>query len=125
VKVSSWYDNEWGFSNRMLDVTMALMRPPSATMISPLEELCRRGSLRGNRVHPLDLTCPRTTAVASPTNAHPVLAAGHPDGRPGGAAVMRLPTWEAREANSDPRFAGAGRHPTLALLGLPVELVPT
>ncbi len=26
VKVSSWYDNEWGFSNRMLDVTMALMQ---------------------------------------------------------------------------------------------------
>jgi glyceraldehyde 3-phosphate dehydrogenase len=25
VKVSSWYDNEWGFSNRMLDATMALM----------------------------------------------------------------------------------------------------
>jgi glyceraldehyde 3-phosphate dehydrogenase len=25
VKVSSWYDNEWGFSNRMLDVTIALM----------------------------------------------------------------------------------------------------
>src|ERR1700693_6368436 len=23
VKVSSWYDNEWGFSNRMLDTTMA------------------------------------------------------------------------------------------------------
>lgn len=26
VKVLSWYDNEWGFSNRMLDVTVALMR---------------------------------------------------------------------------------------------------
>jgi glyceraldehyde 3-phosphate dehydrogenase len=26
VKVSSWYDNEWGFSNRMLDVAMALMQ---------------------------------------------------------------------------------------------------
>jgi glyceraldehyde 3-phosphate dehydrogenase len=26
VKVCSWYDNEWGFSNRMLDVTMALMQ---------------------------------------------------------------------------------------------------
>jgi glyceraldehyde 3-phosphate dehydrogenase len=25
VKVFSWYDNEWGFSNRMLDVTVALM----------------------------------------------------------------------------------------------------
>ncbi len=26
VKVLSWYDNEWGFSNRMLDTTIALMR---------------------------------------------------------------------------------------------------
>jgi len=26
VKVSSWYDNEWGFSNRMLDTTIALMK---------------------------------------------------------------------------------------------------
>jgi len=26
VKVLSWYDNEWGFSNRMLDVTVAFMR---------------------------------------------------------------------------------------------------
>jgi glyceraldehyde 3-phosphate dehydrogenase len=23
VKVSSWYDNEWGFSNRMLDTAVA------------------------------------------------------------------------------------------------------
>ena len=26
VKVCSWYDNEWGFSNRMLDTTIALMK---------------------------------------------------------------------------------------------------
>ena len=26
VKVISWYDNEWGFSNRMLDTTIALMK---------------------------------------------------------------------------------------------------
>jgi glyceraldehyde 3-phosphate dehydrogenase len=25
VKVCAWYDNEWGFSNRMLDATIALM----------------------------------------------------------------------------------------------------
>jgi len=25
VKASSWYDNEWGFSNRMLDVAVAWM----------------------------------------------------------------------------------------------------
>jgi glyceraldehyde 3-phosphate dehydrogenase len=25
VKVLAWYDNEWGFSNRMLDMTVALM----------------------------------------------------------------------------------------------------
>ncbi len=26
VKVLSWYDNEWGFSCRMLDTTVALMK---------------------------------------------------------------------------------------------------
>ena len=25
VKANSWYDNEWGFSNRMLDATVALI----------------------------------------------------------------------------------------------------
>jgi glyceraldehyde 3-phosphate dehydrogenase len=26
VKVLGWYDNEWGFSNRMLDTTLALLK---------------------------------------------------------------------------------------------------
>ncbi len=30
VKVSSWYDNEWGFSNRMLDVAVAFAEVPAA-----------------------------------------------------------------------------------------------
>src|SRR4029078_13430256 len=29
VKVSSWYDNEWGFSNRMLDTAVALANDKS------------------------------------------------------------------------------------------------
>ena len=29
VKVVSWYDNEWGFSNRMLDTTVALVNAPA------------------------------------------------------------------------------------------------
>ncbi|MBY4677235.1 type I glyceraldehyde-3-phosphate dehydrogenase [Marinobacterium arenosum] len=29
VKVMAWYDNEWGFSNRMLDNTLALMQAPA------------------------------------------------------------------------------------------------
>ena len=28
VKVCSWYDNEWGFANRMLDTTLALLSAP-------------------------------------------------------------------------------------------------
>lgn len=28
VKVSAWYDNEWGYANRMLDAALALMRAP-------------------------------------------------------------------------------------------------
>ncbi len=28
VKVCAWYDNEWGFSNRMLDTTLAWMKAP-------------------------------------------------------------------------------------------------
>ena len=26
VKICAWYDNEWGFSNRMLDTTLAFAR---------------------------------------------------------------------------------------------------
>jgi glyceraldehyde 3-phosphate dehydrogenase len=26
VKVCAWYDNEWGFSNRMLDTALAMMK---------------------------------------------------------------------------------------------------
>ena len=33
VKVSAWYDNEWGFSNRMLDTTVAMMAAKCGTSV--------------------------------------------------------------------------------------------
>ena len=30
VKILAWFDNEWGFANRMLDTTMALMKASTA-----------------------------------------------------------------------------------------------
>src|SRR2546427_2121275 len=35
VKVSSWYDNEWGFSNRLLDVAVALIKTPKRRRAPP------------------------------------------------------------------------------------------
>ncbi|MBR37475.1 MAG: type I glyceraldehyde-3-phosphate dehydrogenase [Idiomarina sp.] len=34
VKVMAWYDNEWGFSNRMLDNTIALMNAASKKVVT-------------------------------------------------------------------------------------------
>jgi glyceraldehyde 3-phosphate dehydrogenase len=34
VKVCSWYDNEWGFSNRMLDVTVAFMNAAAPAKVA-------------------------------------------------------------------------------------------
>ena len=34
IKVMAWYDNEWGFSNRMLDNAVALMSAPSCEKIT-------------------------------------------------------------------------------------------
>src|SRR6202012_4945195 len=54
VKVSSWYDNEWGFSNRMLDTTVALATAQGAAApfgaLPPAKPASRRRWLgRGNR----------------------------------------------------------------------------
>jgi glyceraldehyde 3-phosphate dehydrogenase len=37
VKVVAWYDNEWGFANRMLDTTIALMRARGSAITSTIE----------------------------------------------------------------------------------------
>jgi len=38
VKVMAWYDNEWAFSNRMLDNARALMAAPAAKVVSASNE---------------------------------------------------------------------------------------
>src|SRR4029079_9517640 len=65
VKVSSWYDNEWGFSNRMLDTTMALMaakwrRPVAALRGSDGEVQTAFRSRRPRQagIHPRGSQCP-------------------------------------------------------------------
>ncbi len=40
VKVGSWYDNEWGFSNRMLDTTVALMSAKQLIYLINLPRCC-------------------------------------------------------------------------------------
>ena len=37
VKVCSWYDNEWGFSCRMLDTTIALMQAATGAKIEQFQ----------------------------------------------------------------------------------------
>ena len=44
VKVLSWYDNEWGFSNRMLDVIAAWMRRLRMSMPPGLPGKLKPGS---------------------------------------------------------------------------------
>lgn len=38
VKVMAWYDNEWGFSNRMLDNAVAFMNAPEAVDVKKFEQ---------------------------------------------------------------------------------------
>ena len=60
VKVSSWYDNEWGFSNRMLDTTVAFMNGEvAAVRFKRMTDL----DLRGKRVFiRADLNVPQDDA---------------------------------------------------------------
>ena len=54
VKVSSWYDNEWGFSNRMLDTTMC---DDGCAEVDPCEARTMRQSVhRASRLRRRDLS---------------------------------------------------------------------
>ena len=73
VKVCSWYDNEWGFSNRMLDTTLAwskaLMKVSAHDRSRPARQAGAdpRGSQRAGAGRRGDQRC-----------AHPRRAADHP-----------------------------------------------
>ena len=74
VKVCAWYDNEWGFSNRMLDTTVAWSK---ATHEGPAR--WRSSDLRGKRVLIReDLNVPVQDGVVTQRRAHPRVAADHP-----------------------------------------------
>ena len=51
VKLMAWYDNEWGFSNKMLDLTRH---------IDSVRKACseKQTANQGNALHSLDFFCP-------------------------------------------------------------------
>ena len=91
VKVSSWYDNEWGFSNRMLDVAAVFAEVGPSLRSSSHEVQAHVGGrpARQAGLHPLPTSTSRSRTGASPTTR-----ASAPRCRPSstaleqGAAVM-------------------------------------
>jgi hypothetical protein len=47
VKVVGWYDNEWGYSNRLVDLVLLMGKLCSESVMSDIASL---GDLRGKRV---------------------------------------------------------------------------
>ena len=101
VKVCAWYDNEWGFSNRMLDTTLALVEGAlrsAAMSILRMTDL----DLRGKRVLIReDLNVPVQDGVVTQRRAHPRVAADDPGARTDAGA--------ARAGDVAPRPARGGR----------------
>ena len=96
VKVCAWYDNEWGFSNRMLDTLTRLVEgrlsPPKLNE-DPRMKIIKMTSLdlAGKRVLIReDLNVPIKDGEVSERCAHPRGAAHHPGGLAAKARVMLM-----------------------------------
>ena len=131
VKVCSWYDNEWGFSNRMLDTTLAMvkaaLRPAAARAEVPACEYCgcRTSTCAGKRVMiRVDLNVPlQDGKVVSDARIRASLPSIRMAVEAGAAVIMLSHLGRPKEGQFDPQFSLAPVAEHLAvLLGRPVAL---
>ena len=66
VKVSRWYDNEWGFSNRMLDTTIALMTCRVMPAYVPAQAVTQMTFVRNRDARPQRLRGATKASTAEP-----------------------------------------------------------
>ena len=94
VKVVGWYDNEWGYSNRLVDIT----GPGGLEAVKNLDDLLDEGVRGRARAGALDLNVPLDGDAHHRRRPHPGLAADHP-----GAAPTRARGWWSPRTSAGPK----------------------
>ena len=109
VKVTAWYDNEWGFSNRMLDVAARVRRGRSRrSKINEVQADVGGGPPRQARFHPLPTSTCRWKTAGSPRTR-----ASAPRFRASRRRWSRAPrSWSLRTSAGPPRASSGPRIPS-------------
>ena len=97
VKVVGWYDNEWGYSNRLADLITLRRRVPLRCRASTPSPLRSGGVSGANGSSSAPTSTCRSTAPGSPTTAG------------SGRACRRSPSWPTPVRGSWSRRTWAGR----------------